>query len=75
MPAGVPGARAYLNLTAGAVTTTPGLAVRPIQSLEVRLFRGGELLGTPKKRRAPRGVKLTWMQQDCPKESMTTGPA
>ena len=35
-----------LGLTAGAVTTAPGLAVRPVQSLEVRLLRGGELLGT-----------------------------
>jgi hypothetical protein len=28
------------------VTATPGLAVRPVEALEVRLFRGGELLGT-----------------------------
>jgi subtilisin family serine protease len=37
---------AVLGLTAGAVTTTPGLAVRPVQALEVRLFHGSELLGT-----------------------------
>jgi hypothetical protein len=37
---------AVLGVTAGAVTTTPGLAVRPVEALEVRLFRGGELLGT-----------------------------
>jgi subtilisin family serine protease len=37
---------AVLGVTAGAVTATPGLAVRPVEALEVRLFRGGELLGT-----------------------------
>jgi subtilisin family serine protease len=36
---------AVLNFVAGAVTTSPGLAVRPVDELEVRLWRGGELLG------------------------------
>jgi subtilisin family serine protease len=42
---------AVLSLTAGAVTTAPGLAVRPLEALEVRLLRGGELLGTLAQRR------------------------
>jgi hypothetical protein len=36
---------AVLSLVAGAVTTTPALEVRPLESLEVRLLRGGELIG------------------------------
>ncbi len=42
---------AVLSLTAGAVTTDPGLAIRPLESLEVRLVRGGELLGVLARRR------------------------
>jgi subtilisin family serine protease len=36
---------AVLGVTAGAVTTVPGLAVRPLEALEVRLYRSGVLLG------------------------------
>jgi minor extracellular serine protease Vpr len=36
---------AVLSLVAGAVTTTPALEVRPLDTLEVRLLRNGELLG------------------------------
>ena len=36
---------AVLELVAGALTTTPGLQVRPLDVLEVQLRRGGELLG------------------------------
>ncbi len=36
---------AVLSLVAGAVTAAPGLEVRPVETLEVRLLRNGELLG------------------------------
>ena len=42
---------AVLSLTAGTVTTDPGLAVRPLEQLELRLFRGGQLLGVLARRR------------------------
>jgi minor extracellular serine protease Vpr len=42
---------AVLELVAGALTTTPGLEVRPVDVLEVQLRRGGELLGVLARRR------------------------
>ena len=42
---------AVLSLVAGAVTTTPALEVRPLETLEVRLLRNGELLGVLARRR------------------------
>jgi hypothetical protein len=42
---------AVLSLVAGAVTTEPGLEVRPLDTLEVRLLRGGELIGVLARRR------------------------
>jgi minor extracellular serine protease Vpr len=42
---------AVLELVAGALTTTPGLQVRPLDVLEVQLRRGGELLGVLARRR------------------------
>jgi hypothetical protein len=42
---------AVLSFVAGAVTTTPGLAVRPVDELEVRLWRSGVLLGVLARRR------------------------
>jgi hypothetical protein len=42
---------AVLALVAGAVTTTPGLQVRPLELLEVQLLRNGELLGVLARRR------------------------
>jgi subtilisin family serine protease len=42
---------AVLSLVAGAVTTTPGIQVRPLEVLEVQLRRGDELLGLLARRR------------------------
>jgi subtilisin family serine protease len=42
---------AVLALVAGAVTTTPGLQVRPVDVLEVQLLRDGALLGVLARRR------------------------
>jgi len=42
---------AVLSLVAGALTTTPGLQVRPVGFLEVQLRRNGELLGVLARRR------------------------
>ncbi|MGH3134774.1 MAG: S8 family serine peptidase [Gaiellaceae bacterium] len=40
-----------LSLVAGAVTTSPGLQIRPVDVLEVQLRRGGELIGVLARRR------------------------
>jgi subtilisin family serine protease len=42
---------AVLSLVAGAVTTTPGLEVRPVETIEVRLLRNGERIGVLARRR------------------------
>jgi minor extracellular serine protease Vpr len=42
---------AVLGFVAGALTTTPGLQVRPVGFLEVQLRRNGELLGVLARRR------------------------
>jgi subtilisin family serine protease len=42
---------AVLSLVAGAVVTTPGLQVRPLDVIEVELRRGDELLGVLARRR------------------------
>jgi hypothetical protein len=42
---------ASLSLVAGAVTTGASPQIRPLESLEVQLWRGGELLGVLARRR------------------------
>jgi len=44
-------APAVLSLVAGAVTSAPDPQVRPLEELEIQLWRGGELLGVLARRR------------------------